>query len=85
MDYDEDDLPAGYPNTWSNTVASIRLWRVITGQGLGGTSQIPVNEAGEQDNTKTDYQRFYERAKKNPEWVAKRRAYYRAKYAEKKK
>lgn len=69
MDYDDDDLPAGYPNPWAMFLQQVRRQRVDP------TRQREPEAMARYSRT------HYAKAKDDPEWVANRRAYYRARYA----
>lgn len=89
IDFDSDDLPDGFPDTWGRLVESVRTWGIVA-SGYGGDRALGVSrrlapeetDGRRREQTRAASERFYERAKADPDWVEKRRAYYRQRYIE---
>lgn len=88
MDYDDDDLPSGYPNLWERMASLLRHWRV---KPRGGTTALgvsrrldPMDHEGvalKKERAREDSKKHYASKRSDPEWRAKKNQYYRTKYA----
>lgn len=91
MDYDDDDLPAGFGSPWARIVDHVRrhgVQRSKTSQPMRGARAYPVDEKPKRDwNSPAHLRAALKYARKmaaDPAWRAKRNAARRRRYAERK-
>jgi hypothetical protein len=90
MDVNPDDLPPGMTggSNWELLVEALRTWRAVPGRhsprALGVAMKgDPLDEQLQEqrrERARNESRKFYAKMKKDPVWLEKRRAYYRAKY-----
>jgi hypothetical protein len=89
LDFDPDDMPDGYPNAWGAGAEQLRAYGVLmirtSVRALGVARKDDLTDDGtveaRRKTARAHSKTHYERVKRDAEWVAERREYYRRRYA----
>lgn len=75
IEYDEDDLPAGYPDVWSLVIDYLRWWRLRAHGARAVSPPPPVLTPTEQLNARARQVKFFLKKGPTTDWQENRRIY----------
>lgn len=77
MDYDDDDLPDGYPSVWDRVVEYLREWRQKGRGPKNHRRDEPKLTEEQRAKVRAGVERFFTRLGPTDDWQENRRIYNR--------